>query len=109
MDEHLASLTEEERQEVRAFLARFDQQADMKVEQLLHETQDTERLSAEALEMRKELLDGKIPLLDQDGELYFKPRDALTLEDTARSESIKAPKRRRYEREIGDLGESSEN
>jgi hypothetical protein len=36
MDEHLASMTEEERQEVRAFLARFNEQADMKVEQLLY-------------------------------------------------------------------------
>jgi hypothetical protein len=34
MDEHLASMTEEERQEVRAFLARFNEQAEIKVAQL---------------------------------------------------------------------------
>jgi hypothetical protein len=109
MQKHLDSMTAEEREEVRKFLLRFEQQLDPKVEQLLFETQDQGRLSDEDRQMRARLLDGQVPLINEDGELIYKPRDQLTPQDMQRFGVFMDWDAERRQREIGDLGESSEN
>jgi hypothetical protein len=108
MQAHLDSLTEEERAEARAFLARFDEQVARKVEQLRFELQDPSRLSEQDLEMRAQLADGRVPLLDDNGNLIFKPRSDLTLEDTRRFGAfMDADAKHRLRQILGGLG--SEN
>jgi hypothetical protein len=109
MQKRLEQMSEEQREVLRGFLRGFDKQVEMKTEQLLYELQDPERLSEEALEMRTRLLDGYVPLVDDDGELIYRRRDSLSLEDTRRFGAFMDSERRRYEREIGEIGESSEN
>jgi hypothetical protein len=82
MQRHLDSMTEQEREEIRTFLARFDEQVERKREQLLNELQDPG--SEEAVQMRAELLEGRVPLLDENENLIFKPRSELRLEDVRR-------------------------
>jgi hypothetical protein len=109
MQKHLDSMTEEEREQVGTFLARFHEQLDAKIAVLLYERQDPGRLSEEDLEMRTQLLAGRVPLIDDTGELIFRKREELTLEDARRFGAFMDRDAERRKREIGDLGDSSEN
>jgi hypothetical protein len=102
IQKRLDSLTEEQREELKGFLRRFDEQVDLKIEQLLYETQDPGRLSDEALEIRTRLLEGFVPLIDDDGELTFRNREALSLEDTRRFGRFMDRDAARRQREILD-------
>jgi hypothetical protein len=103
----LDSMSEEERAEVRTFLARFDEQVAQKREHLLYELQDPG--SEEAVEMRARLVEGDVPLLDDNNNLIFKPRSELTLQDMQRFARFMDRDTERRKREIGDLAEESEN
>jgi hypothetical protein len=107
--EHLDAMTPHEREEVRTFLARFEQQVAQKIQQLLYEAQGPGPLSEEALEMRARLLDGQVPLINDEGELIYKPRSELTLKDMRRFAAFMDADDERRRREIGDLAEESEN
>jgi hypothetical protein len=89
------------------YLDSLDEQVELKVEQLLHETQDPR--GDEDLELRALLLDGYVPLIDDSGKRIFKRRSELTLEDTRRFGAFMALETERRQREIGDTSESSEN
>jgi hypothetical protein len=108
--EHLDAMTPDEREEVRTFLARFDQRVERKVEQLLWEARDPDRLSDDDLHLRNRLLSDEVPLVNPDGQRYFKPRASLTLQDTVAFGRFQDRDAERRQREIlGGLGDSSEN
>jgi hypothetical protein len=109
LQEHLDSLSEEERAELEAFVDRFNAQVSWKIEQLLHEIQDPGRLSEGEFEMRSRLLDGYVLLVSDDGELIYRRREAFSVEDMRRFGRFMDADAARREREIGDLGDSSEN
>ena len=84
---HVESMSEEERVELEGLLRRFEDQTRYKEVQLLNEfnkLEDRGRLSQQDLELRNRMLDGYVPLIDDDGELIYKKRENLTLEDTGR-------------------------
>jgi hypothetical protein len=106
--EHLDAMTPDEREEVRTFLARFDRRVERKVEQLLWETRDPHRLSEDDLHLRNHLLSGEVPLVNEDGERYFKSRATLSVGDAVAFGRFQDRDAERRQREIlGDLG--SEN
>ena len=105
---HLESLTEEEREEIRTFAARFHQQLDARIELLLRELHDPVPLSDEDW-MRDPLLRGYVPLVDDAGKRIYKKREDLTLEDMRRFAAFMDADAERRKREIGDLAEESEN
>jgi hypothetical protein len=109
MQKHLDELTEDEREELKAFVRRFHAQVERKTEQLLYELQDPGHLSEEDLQMRAQLLDGYVPLIDDNGELIFRKREELSIQDMQRFAAFLDADAERREREIGDLGDSSEN
>jgi hypothetical protein len=112
MQEYLDSLAPEQREEIRGFLRRFEDQIRYKEVQLLNEFNELEdrgRLSEQDHELRNRMLDGYVPLIDDDGELIYRKREELTLEDMRRFGAFMDRDRERREREIGDLGDSSEN
>jgi hypothetical protein len=109
MEKRLEEMTEEEREELRKFLQRFETELDAKVEVLLYETQDPAPLSEEERRMRARLLAGYVPLIDDDGELIYRKRAELRIQDIARFAAFLGRDAERRQREIGGLGESSEN
>ena len=109
LQEHLDAMTPDEREEVRTFLARFDQQVERKTQQLLYELQDPVRVSEQDLQMRDRLIAGFVPLIDDSGALIYRKREELTLEDTRRFGAYLDADRERREREIGGLDQESEN
>src|SRR5829696_2489042 len=109
LQEHLDAMTPDEREEVRTFLARFDQQVERKTQQLLYELQDPARVSEQDLQMRDRLIAGFVPLIDDAGALIYRKREDLTLEDTRRFGAYLDADRERREREIGGLDQESEN
>jgi hypothetical protein len=109
LQEHLDAMTPDEREEVRTFLARFDQQVERKTQQLLYELQDPARVSERDLQMRDRLIAGFVPLIDDAGALIYRKREDLTLEDTRRFGAYLDADRERREREIGGLDQESEN
>ena len=109
MQKYLDSLAPEQRDEIRAFLARFDQQVEMKTQQLLYELSDPARVSESDLQMRDRLIAGFVPLIDDAGVLIYRKREDLTLEDTRRFGAYLDADRERREREIGGLDQESEN
>ena len=104
MEKRLEEMTEEEREELRKFLQRFETELDDKVEVLLYETQDPGSLIDEA-----RLLAGYVPLIDDDGELIYRKRAELRIQDIARFAAFLGRDAERRKREIRHLGESSEN
>jgi hypothetical protein len=107
MQRHLGSMTPDERAEVKVVLVRFDELVTRKREQSLYELQDTPG-SEEAVQMRTQLLEGRVPLLDDNQNLIFKPRSELTLEDVRRFAAfLDADAERRLRQILGGLG--SEN
>ena len=109
MEKRLEEMTEEEREELRKFLQRFETELDDKVEVLLYETQDPAPLSEEERRMRARLLAGYVPLIDDDGELIYRKRAELRIQDIARFAAFLHRDAERRKRAIGDLGETSEN
>jgi hypothetical protein len=109
LQRHLDSLTEEERSELEAFVERFNNQLNAKIEQLLYELQDPSGLSTEALEMRARLSDGHAPLIDDDGQLIYKPRSELSIQDMQRFAAFMDWDRERRERALRGPGQESEN
>jgi hypothetical protein len=109
MQKYLDSLAPEQRDEIRAFLACFDQQVEMKTQQLLYELSDPARVSEQDLQMRDRLIAGFVPLIDDAGALIYRKREDLTLEDTRRFGAYLDADRERREREIGGLDQESEN
>jgi hypothetical protein len=106
--EHLDAMTPDEREEVRTFLTRFDQQVERKTQQLLYELQDPARVSEQDLQMRDRLIAGFVPLIDDAGQLIYRKREELSLEDVRRFGAFRDRDAERREREIlGDPG--SEN
>ena len=109
MEKRLEEMTEEEREELRKFLLRFETELDAKVEVLLFETQDPGSLSDEDRQMRARLLAGYVPLIDDDGELIYRKRTELRIQDIARFAAFLHRDAERRKRAIGDLADSSEN
>ena len=109
MEKRLEEMTEEEREELRKFLQRFETELDAKVEVLLYETQDAGSLSDEDRQMRARLLAGHVPLIDDDGELIYRKRAELRIQDIARFAAFLARDAEHRKRTIGDLGQESEN
>ena len=98
--EHLASMTEAEREEVRTFLARFEAQVERKTQQLLYELSDPARVSESDLQMRDRLIAGFVPLIDDRGQLIYRKREELTLQDTRRFGKFMDADAERRKREI---------
>src|SRR5215208_1340370 len=109
MQKYLDSLAPEQRDEIRAFLARFDQQVEMKTQQLLYELSDPARVSEQDLQMRDRLIAGFVPLIDDRGQLIYRKREELQIQDMQRFGRFMDADAERRKREIGDLGDSSEN
>jgi hypothetical protein len=109
MQKYLDSLAPEQRDEIRAFLARFDQQVEMKTQQLLYELSDPARVSEQDLQMRDRLIAGFVPLIDDRGQLIYRKREELQIQDMQRFGRFRDADAERRKREIGDLGDSSEN
>ena len=100
LQEHLDAMTPDEREEVRTFLARFDQQVERKTQQLLYELSDPARVSESDLQMRDRLIAGFVPLIDDRGQLIYRKREELTLEDTRRFRKFMDADGERRKREI---------
>jgi hypothetical protein len=109
MQKRLDAMTPDERRELESFVRRFHQQLDIKLAQLRHETEDAGRLSDEDLEMRSQLRTGCVPLISDDGELIYRKRQHLTIEDMRRFARFMDVDAERRKREIGDLADESEN
>src|SRR5215208_1985493 len=109
LQEHLDAMTEGEREEVRTFLARFEEQVERKIQQLLYELSDPARVSESDLQMRDRLIAGFVPLIDDRGQLIYRKREELQIQDMQRFGRFMDADAERRKREIGDLGEESEN
>jgi len=107
--EHLDAMTPHEREEVRTFLARFEEQVERKTQQLLYELSDPARVSESDLQMRDRLIAGFVPLIDDRGQLIYRKGEDLTLEDTRRFGKFMDADAEMRKRHIGDLSDSSEN
>jgi hypothetical protein len=107
--EHLDAMTETEREEVRTFLARFEEQVERKTQQLLYELSDPARVSESDLQMRDRLIAGFVPLIDDRGQLIYRKREELTLEDTRRFGKFMDADAERRKRAIGGIDETSAN
>jgi hypothetical protein len=109
LQKHLDSLSEEERAELEAFVERFNNQLNDKIEQLLYELQEPSGLSSEAREMRALLSEGHVPLIDDDGELIYRKRGELSIQDMQRFGAFLDRDRERRERALRGPGQESEN